>query len=603
MLIPVLMWRVCLQIVDHGEDRLLIVFRHAVRECLFKLQLMLLRFLELGVDDLFITRDLLLRQFISLIVRHGLVGCFQLFDSCFRGLIQLGDVAGKLGKNIPELLEIAVVAGIRRGLQALDLLNGRLLFGACLAERFRVGDRLHAVLIRILYKPPVFWREDAFGIVLVVVDFVELFAELKLDRFQIVGRQHMHQHRRADNVASLFVLRPEGVDEHITLVVERQRRFAVFIRGLIGVAMDVVRRNSLRVRFGCASADCRAHDRYLFSGSEERKRCIRGYCNLKRLARYDLCRRFDRAVAEILRNLVQILRVVARGAGIHDLLAADPDQRQLVAVMQLERLKHAVRNANVVIGEHARRVQQLAVEEDQQRRIVLALVERPLEKILLPQHRSRARVCGKLQLCREDIFVVKRPPHIRASHVNVIGVQRGELHMDLLLRLGFQTGSCRARRANRIRQPACFQLSDGRVDRGFRQRFIRGFQRTLQGRNAFRRIAAQCARRGEAAVQLFECACHQLDARLAVLAVVADTLVEIFPCRFELFRERFQRLLLVRLVGLGRIAVAVKHLRHQRAGLVVCFRICGIRHRRIAVFVHCVLHCFIKKRCVSIILL
>ena len=31
-------------------------------------------------------------------------------------------------------------------------------------------------------------------------------------------------------VSSLFVLRPEGVDEHITLVVERQRRFAVFIR-------------------------------------------------------------------------------------------------------------------------------------------------------------------------------------------------------------------------------------------------------------------------------------------------------------------------------------------------------------------------------------
>ena len=271
--------------------------------------------------------------------------------------------------------------------------------------------------------------------------------------------------------------------------------------------------------------------------------------------------------------------------------------------MQLERLKHAAFDANVVIGEHARRVQQLAVAEDQQRRIVLALIERPLEEVLLPQHGSRARVCGKRQLCREDVFVVERPPHIRALLIDVVGVQRGELHMDLLLRQGFQTGSCRARRANRVCQPAGFQLADGGVDRGFRQRFIRGFQRALQGRNAFRRIAVQRARRGEAAVQLFECACHQLDARLAVLAVVADTLVEIFPCRFELFRERFQRLLLVRLVGLGRIAVAVKHLRHQRAGLVVCFRICGIRHRRIAVFVHCVLHCFIKKRCVSIILL
>ena len=336
--------------------------------------------------------------------------------------------------------------------------------------------------------------------------------------------------------------------------------------------MDVVRRNSLRVRFGCASADRRAHDRRLFSSSEERKRCIRGYCNLKRLARYDLCRRFDRAVAEILRNLVQILRVVARGAGIHDLLAADPDQRQLVAIVQFERLKHAVRNANVVIGEHARRVQQLAVEEDQQRRIVLALVECPLEKILLPQHRSSARVCGKLQLCREDIFVVKRPPHIRASHVNVIGVQRGELHMDLLLRLGFQTGSCRARRANRIRQPACFQLSDGRVDRGFRQRFIRGFQRALQGRNAFRRIVVQCARRGEAAVQLFECACHQLDTRLAVLAVLAHTKVERCLCITQTFGCRVDGIVCGGFVLRRRFAIC-KHGTHQGYCRIFCFAV------------------------------
>ena len=543
---------------------------------------MLLRVLELGVDDFLITRDLLLRQLASLIVRHGFIGGFQLLDSCFRRLVQLVDVVWQLGKNIPELLEVVVVAGIRRGLQALDLLNGRLLLGACHAECFRVGDGLHAVLIRSLYKQPVFRREDAFGIVLVVVDFVELFAELKLDRFQIVGRQHMYQHRRADNVASLFVLRPEGVDEHIALIVERQRRFAVFVRGLIGVAMDVVCGNRLCVRFGCASADRRAHDRRFLSGGEERKRGVRGYGDLKRLARNDLCRRFDAAVAEIRRNLVQVLRVVARGAGIHDLLAADPDQRQLVPVVQLERLKHAVRNANVVIVEHARRVQQLAVAEDQQRRIVLALIERPLEEVLLPQHGSRARVCGKRQLCREDVFVVERPPHIRALLIDVVGVQRGELHMDRLLRQGFQTGSCRARRANRVCQPAGFQLADGGVDRGFRQRFIRGFQRALQSRNTFRRIAVQCARRGEAAVQLFECACHQLDTRLAVLAVLAHTKVERCLCITQTFGCRIDGIVCGGVVRLRRFTIC-KHGIHQGCRRVFCFAVSCPASRRVVV--------------------
>ena len=291
------------------------------------------------------------------------------------------------------------------------------------------------------------------------------------------------------------------------------------------------------------------------------------------------------------------MRVVARGAGIHDLLAADPDQRQLVAVVQLERLKHAAFDANVVIGEHARRVQQLAVAEDQQRRIVLALIERPLEEVLLPQHGSRARVCGKRQLCREDVFVVERPPHIRALLIDVVGVQRGELHMDLLLRLGFQTGSCRARRANRIRQPACFQLSDGRVDRGFRQRFIRGFQRALQGRNAFRRIAVQRARRGEAAVQLFECACHQLDARLAVLAVLAYTKVESFTLGRELRSQRFQLILLAvgACVGVGRIAFAIKHACHHCFGTVAYLRVCSPCSRRVIILARLVQQFFIEQ--------
>ena len=467
-------------------------------------------------------------------------------------------------------------------MQALDLLNGRLLLGACHAECFRVGDGLHAVLIRRLYKQPVFRREDAFGIVLVVVDFVELFAELKLDRFQIVGRQHMYQHRRADNVASLFVLRPEGVDEHIALVVERQRRFAVFVRGLIGVAMDIVCGNSLRVRFRCASADRRAHDRRLFSGSEEREGGVRGHGDLKRFARYDLCRRVDCAVAEILRNLVQVLRVVARSTGIHDLLAADPDQRQLVAVVQLERLKHAAFGTNVVIGEHACRVQQLAVAEDQQRRIILALVERPLEEVLLPQHGSRARVCGKLQLRREDIFVVERPPHIRALLIDVVGVHDGELHMDLLLRPGFQSEGRHARLANRIRQPACFQLADGGVDRGFRQRFVRGFQRALQSRNTFRRIAVQRVRRGEAAVQLFECACHQLDARLAVLAVLAYTKVERCLCITQTFGCRVDGIVCGGVVRLRRFTIC-KHGIHQCCRRVFCFAVSCPASRRVVV--------------------
>ena len=144
--------------------------------------------------------------------------------------------------------------------------------------------------------------------------------------------------------------------------------------------------------------------------------------------------------------------------------------------------------------------------------------------------------------------------------------------MDRLLRQGFQTGSCRARRANRVCQPAGFQLADGGVDRGFRQRFIRGFQRALQSRNTFRRIAVQRVRRGEAAVQLFERACHQLDARLAVLAVLAYTKVERCLCITQTFGCRVDGIVCGGFVLRRRFAIC-KHGTHQGYCRLFCFAV------------------------------
>ena len=83
-----------------------------------------------------------------------------------------------------------------------------------------------------------FFREGAFGVVLVVVDLVELFAQAQLRCARIGRRLYMYENGRAHGIATLGI-HPECVEQHIAFLIERDLRLPVFIRQCAGAAVDI----------------------------------------------------------------------------------------------------------------------------------------------------------------------------------------------------------------------------------------------------------------------------------------------------------------------------------------------------------------------------
>ena len=422
-----------LQIRDHVTDRLLIGLRNVFRERLLELQLVTFRFIELGVDDLLITRDLLLGQLASLIVRHGFIRGLQVGDVRLGGLVQLRHVVGELGKDVPELLEVIVVLGYRRLLQRPDGVHRALLRRAGRAGIVRVGNGLHAGLIRLLHLLPVFRRKGALGVVLVVVDLIELLAQTKLRRGRVSRRVHMHENGGAYGVVTLNVVDLIGVDECVALVVEGQRRLTVFVGDGVGVVVTVSCRDLVFCRCRRSAVDGGTHDRLLAVIFDRKGQGGRGRdADGKRFTRCDLRRRFDRAVAEVRRNVHHQLGVIADLTGELDAARPDANQRQRVAVMQPDGFQHLV---CVAIACEVLTIDELAVEEEQRLRAVGRVVARQQRAALLArsvQDVIRARVCIQRHALREQVRVVERLRQSNMLQVDIRRIDHGHLHLNLV---------------------------------------------------------------------------------------------------------------------------------------------------------------------------
>ena len=297
----------------------------------------MLRRRELRADDRLIAGLFLAGQLILLIFGHSRIGFFQLLDLLRCTLVQLGNIFGQLRKQAAEPCKVSAVSSIRVCLQTLDLLNSRHLCGAGIAGVFCFVDALYAVFIRLLQLLPVFACEDAFRVVLVIVDFVKLFPELLLERGKIVRLFDVNHDRRAERHVSILV-HEEGIDERIALIVERQLRLAVFVRDRVGVRADRVA-GHIRCGFSrFAAVDLRAGNGRLCAGAETGHRAVCRDGDRKGLACLDLKRiRRDRGVAEGVLYIGQQRGVGAAVlTGVLDLLRLRPHQRQVVAVVQLE---------------------------------------------------------------------------------------------------------------------------------------------------------------------------------------------------------------------------------------------------------------------------
>ena len=306
---------------------------------------------------------LLARQLAPLIDRHGLVAGFQVADLLLRRGVQLGHIVGQSVQQAAELLQIEPVAVVGTVLQPLDGLDGRLLGVARLAGGLcRVDDRDSGV-VSLLHLLPLLGGEVALGVILVIIDGVQVFFQMLLHGAQVTGSRHMHQHGGAHGVAALLV-QAEGVQQGITLTVQGQGGLAGGVGDGVGIHAQIADSGIFGGGGSLAAIDPRTgHGAGI--GVEVRQRRLRRHGDAEGLASLYFNRGGNGAVTEPVTNVDKQCGIGAHLTGVLHLLGIDPHQRQRVAAVQLDGRKHAVFSAGAPVAVRTIAFYQLTVQEYQ----------------------------------------------------------------------------------------------------------------------------------------------------------------------------------------------------------------------------------------------
>ena len=556
-----------MQIGDHAVQRRLIGCGN-LAVILLERQLILLRGGQtvcLRLDDGVILLLLTARQLAPLIGRHGLVAGLELRHRIGRRSIQLGHVIGQLRQQTAELRQIGLVVTVGTALQPLDGLDGLLLGVARRAGCLCRVNGCQGGVVGVLYLLPVLSGEHALGVLLVVVHGVQLLAQLLLHGVQIAGSGDVYQHGGAHGIAGLIVIRAERIQQDVALVVQGQGGLAALVRHGVGVHAHIARGGGLGALRRVAAIDLHARHGAGACGAVEGQRRLRSDADGERLPRLHLNGSGDGAVTEIVGNIHQIGGIGARLAGILHLLGIDPYDGQLVLVVESDSLEGAVPAAcgiaQVVIatGTAEITVYQFPVQEYQ----CLGGAVSVLQQALAAQQVVGAGVGVQRQGGGIGVGVVEIRKLTRVPLINVVGIQHRHLHADL-------------------RRGGGGQPVDGlpQLTQGGRQRIPLALTQIVQ--SSFVRQLQGCG----------PCLTQRLDAlggvtrqgvRLVLLRQIPDGLdfqlcdgltgstalfIQRLAGRLQLRRHRLDALVGGGLVGVGGVALGVKHGGHQGLGLV-----------------------------------
>ena len=383
---------------------------------------------QLRVGDGVVLLLLTARQLAPLIDRHGLVAGLELRHRIGRRSVQLGHIVGQLAQQAAELRQIAGVEAVGAALQTLDGLDGLLLGVARLAGGLCRVDGRHGGVVGVLYLLPVLSGEHALGVLLVVVHGVQLLAQLLLHGVQIAGSGDVYQHGGAHGVAGLVGVRAERIQQDVALVVQGQGGLAALVRHGVGVHAQIAGGGLLGGGGGLAAVDPRTgHGAGI--GIEVRQRRLRCHGDGEGLARLHLNRGGNGAVTEPVTNVDKQCGIGAHLAGVLHLLGIDPHQRQRVAVVQLDRRKHAVFAAGTPVAVRSVALYQLTVQEHQW----LGIRVIAFQPVVAVQQVIGAGVGGQRHGAGIGILVVIGGKLAYALEEGVKGIQHGNLYRDLVL--------------------------------------------------------------------------------------------------------------------------------------------------------------------------
>ena len=306
---------------------------------------------------------LLAGQLAPLIARHGLIAGLQVFDLLLRRGVQLGHIIGQGVQQAAELLQIEPVAVVGAVLQQLDVLHGLLLGIACGAGGLSGVDGRHGGVVSLLHLLPLLGGEVALGVILVIIDGVQLRFQLLLHGAQIAGSRYMHQHGSTHGVAAL-VVQAESIQQGIALAVQRHTGLAGGVGNGVGVHAHIAVGGGLGALRRLAAIDPRTgHGAGI--GVEVRQRRLRRDGDAEGLARLHFNGGGDGAVTEPVANVDKQFGIGAHLTGVLHLLGIDPHQRQRVAAVQLDGRKHAVFSAGAPVAVRTIAFYQLTVQEYQ----------------------------------------------------------------------------------------------------------------------------------------------------------------------------------------------------------------------------------------------
>ena len=560
-----------MQIGDHAVQRRLIGCGN-LAVILLERQLILLRgsqTVRLRLDDGVVLLLLTARQLAPLIDRHGLVAGLELCHRVGRRGVQLGHVVGQLRQQAAELLQIDLVVIVGAALQLLDGLDGLLLSVARLAGGLCRVDGRQGGVVGVLHLLPVLSGEHALGVLLVVVHGVQLLAQLLLHGVQIAGSGDVYQHGGAHGVAGLIVIRAEGVQQDVALVVQGQGGLAALVRHGVGVHAHIARGGGLGALRRVAAVDRRARHGAGACGTVEGQRRFRGDADGERLPRLHLNGSGDGAVPEIVGNIHQVGGIGACAAGIFDLLGIDPHDGQLVLVVEPDGLERAgaagTMNVLIAAGCAKAAVHQFPVQEHHR----LGGEVSVLQQALAVQQVIGAGVGIQRYGRGIGVGVVQVGKLARVTGVDVVGIQYGYLYVDLRCgRSGQAVDGLPQLTQGGVQRPA-FTLSHlGQID------FVRQRQRRRpgvpQGLHALVRITRQRVR----VVFL-----GQIPDGLKIqtcdgLAPIGGLFIQRLTGGGQFRSQLLDALLRGGLVGDGGVALGVKHGGHQGLGLVAGGLVC-----------------------------
>ena len=506
---------------------------------------------------------LLNRQLTLLIARHGLIAGLQVFDLLLRRGVQFGHIIGQGVQQAAELLQIEPVAVVGAVLQQLDVLHGLLLGVAGSAGGLSGIDGRHGGVVSLLHLLPLLGGEVALGVILVIIDGVQLRFQLLLHGAQIAGSRYMHQHGSTHGVAAL-VVHTEGIQQGIALVVQGHGGLAGGVGNGVGIHAHIAGGGSVGGGGSLAAVDARAGHGAAAAAVVEGQRVVRRHGHGEGLARLRLHRGGDGAVPEPVGVAVERHGIGAHLAGIQNLLGVHPYDGQFVAVVQLGGLECAVFTAGIgqiAVHVHAAVIQHLAVQKYQS--IARSKIAAACQQTPAVQRVIGAGVGIQRQGAGIDMLVAVRGVGPAAA-VHVVGVQHGHLYRDLALGVRLQSVDGLAQFTQNLGHRLGFILAYVAHCRigGQCQSCCPGVP---QGRHALGGIAAQLVR-----VVLFRQILDGLNLQLYDgLAGGSALCIQLFAGGFQLRGQCLNRGLLFGLVvGQVGAAVVVEHAGHQGLGLV-----------------------------------